>query len=97
MDVSNVLKGIRQEGYGQRQDKKDDSKKDDNHSENTRMIKLSDDEVKGLEPYQIAPGEECILEVTGKLEEDGHFHVMSVQYADDEPEMAGQVAKGLMP
>lgn len=96
MDVSNVLKGMRQGGYGSGPGKKDDAKKDENHSENTRMVKLSDDEVKGLEPYQVSPGEEIVLEMTGKLEEDGHFHIMSVKYADGESEMSDQVAKGLI-
>lgn len=73
--------------------------------ETSRIIKLSDDEQKTFEGTK--PGEELACEVRGNLEEDGHFHVMSVKplggassYTEgnkDENGMAAQVAQRVQP
>jgi hypothetical protein len=74
MAVSDALKSFRKGDYG------DDKGKEEKPS--SRVINLTDDEAKELMPYQekFGPGEEMVIEATGKLE-DGHFHVMSVKYA----------------
>lgn len=110
MSASEVLKGYRSQGYGEKPTKSvgaDDSTNDPNEPHTTsRIVKLSDDEVKGLEQYAIKPGEEVILEMSGNLESDGHFHVMTVKYAEgkgkesgmaDEQGMAQQVAQLVRP
>lgn len=88
MPISNVLKNFRDGGYG-----KNSSESEDKESSSSRMLQLSEEEVKSLEPYQVKPGEEIILEVSGKLEDD-HFHVMNVKYADGGgmDDMAAKVA-----
>lgn len=93
MPISDVLKNLRSSGYTKTQD--DKTSKD--VPESPRIIRLMDDEVKALEPTQKGPGEEIVCEVSGKLEKDGHFHVMSVRAPggggmDDEKGMAAEVA-----
>ncbi len=94
MPISDVLKNLRSHGYT----KTGDDKTSKDAPESPRIIRLMDDEVKALEPYQKGPGEEITCEVSGKLEKDGHFHVMSVRAPgggggmDDEKEMAAAVA-----
>ncbi len=64
---------------------------------------LSDDEQKVFASAK--PGQELACEVRGNLEEDGHFHVMSVKplngesYGgdDDQGQMASQVAQMVRP
>lgn len=90
MPVSEVLKKFREKGYEDAPEKEE--------PETTRVIKLTDEEAKELQGYQKEPGMEQECLVTGKLEEDGHFHVMSVHAPGGGPgqnemdEMAGQVA-----
>lgn len=110
MAVADELRKVRENGYkpGAFEASTGENGNDpDEANQTSRIIKLSDEEVKGLEPYQVKPGEEVILEVSGNLEGD-HFHVMTVKYAngkegDDEPmldsekQMADMVAKKVQP
>lgn len=66
----------------------------------SRIIKLTDDEQKLF--AQAKPGEDLACEVHGGLEEDGHFHIMSVaplggSSYGDENKMAGEVARKVAP
>jgi hypothetical protein len=72
MSYGDALKNVRNKDYG------DDEKEKEEGPSSVRIIKLTDDEMKELQQYQGGPGQEQTCEVTGKLEEDGHFHVMSV-------------------
>jgi len=89
VDVSGVLKGFRQSSEYLKPKEKEDEKPEGG----VRTFKLTDDEMKSL---QSNPGEEVTLQVSGKVEDDGHFHVMSVTSSDgqnsDEKEMAAQIA-----
>lgn len=72
----------------------------DEPNRTTRIIMLSDDEQKAFEGSK--PGEELSCEVRGNMEEDGHFHVMSVSpmggaKSYGEGEMADQVAQKVNP
>lgn len=84
----------------------EDGKKDDKESDSgeknqvSRIINLTDDEMKTFQGTH--PGEDLACEVHGTLEDDGHFHVMSVQPlggAKDygEQGMAGQIAQRVTP
>ena len=73
MAVTDELKNMRGGGYMSKPDKGMDSGKENSTS---RIIKLSDDEQKAF--AQAKPGEDLECVVHGTLEEDGHFHVMSV-------------------
>ena len=89
MPVSDVLKNFRQSGYSK-------EKESDEHA-SPRVIKLTDDEIKEVSQYSGGePGGEVKCEVSGRLEKDGHFHVMSVHTSgggmDDEKDMAAEVA-----
>jgi hypothetical protein len=91
MAFSDSLKKMRASGYPGG-DKEDDD--DEKESSGSRILKLSDDEAKAA---GAKPGQEVKLQVSGTLEEDGHFHVMSVEPAGgggmpDEQGMAAQVA-----
>lgn len=98
MAVSDVLKNLRQSDYAGKGAQPKEA------SPSPRTIKLSGDEMQALQPYQPKPGEEIVLEVTGRLENDGDFHVLSVKYAggdmeemkrqmmDDQPDMMGRGA-----
>jgi hypothetical protein len=65
----------------------------------SRIIKLSDDEQRAL--AQVKPGENITLKVTGNVEKDGHFHVMTVtpqiQQQEGEDVMADKVAEKVQP
>lgn len=78
-DYSGALKKFRDSGYPKEPDKPEEDEK----SSGVRTIKLSDEEAKELTPYQekFGPGEEMVIEATGKLEGDV-FRVMSVKYAE---------------
>lgn len=74
MSAIDELKNRRSEGYLKKpEDKGMDSGENNSTS---RIIKLSDEEQKAF--AQANPGEDLACEVHGTLEEDGHFHVMSV-------------------
>ncbi len=102
MPASDILKSFREKGYSP---SSGDSEKDgmDSGEENStsRIIKLSDDEQKAF--AQAKPGEDLACEVHGNIEEDGHFHVMSVapmggaESYGGEQEMAGQVMQRVQP
>lgn len=96
MAVSDVLKNYRSSGYSS--GKANSGEKQE--SPGPRVIKLSEEEVKGLEPYQVKPGEEIILEVTGRLQ-GNDFTVLSAKYATggqepSEDEDSKAVAEGLV-
>jgi len=79
MAVHEALERVRTSDYGFGKDNDQESGSDEKDADSkSRVIQLSDDEMKGLAGYVGAPGEEVRCEVTGTLEEDGHFHVMSV-------------------
>ena len=80
MAVADTLKKFRSQDYGPKGDAPEEGSED--APETPRTIRLTDDEAKSLQPFQVHPGEEIVLEVSGKLEDDGHFHVMSVKYAN---------------
>ena len=101
MSAADMLEKFRKDGYGSDPDKKVD---EDGYEKNStsRIIKLSDDEVKMIGDRQ--PGDDITLKVSGNLEEDGHFHVMTVSLdaptegdQDPEKQMASQVAQKVMP
>jgi hypothetical protein len=79
MPISETLKKFRGNEYANGDDK---SKGESEESQGVRSFKLSDEESKSLEPYtqRYGPGEEIVLEVTGRKEGD-HFHISSVKYA----------------
>lgn len=83
MPISDMLDKFRKSGYSS-------PKKSEDHASTPRTIQLSDDEMKSLQPYNVSPGEEIVLEVTGKVEEDGHFHVMSAKYATGPGDDSGE-------
>lgn len=80
MPVSDVLKNFRQGDYG-----KKDIPEEKESSDGPRMIKLTDEEVKELQGYQKAPGEEQQCLVSGRLGEDGKFSVVSVHSPEGGP------------
>lgn len=104
MSFSEELKSIRgkgyvpsmSRGYGEKRDSGMDSGVENSTS---RIIKLSDEEQKSFQ--EAKSGEDLSCEVHGTLEEDGHFHVMSVSPmnggASSEDEMANQVAQKVTP
>lgn len=73
MPVSEVLKNFRGASYGAPKDSEGDDGEENSAS---RILKLSDDEIKSV--AGAGPGQEVTMTVTGKLEGD-HFHVMSIQ------------------
>lgn len=79
MAFGETLKSFRKGDYGEKDDGNDEE-----GSSSHRMITLTGEEAKELEPYQekFGPGQEMVIEATGKLEGD-HFHIMSVKYAKD--------------
>lgn len=86
MAVSDVLKNFRNSSYGAG-DKgnpeapaPDDGGEAPNPDASPRTIMLTAQEQKSIEPYQVNPGDEITLEVSGRLEDD-HFHVLSVNYS----------------
>lgn len=79
MAVADELKNIRGGGYLSKSDNGMDSGKE---NKTPRIIKLSDDEQKSF--AQAKPGEDLECIVHGTLEEDGHFHVMSVSPPEGE-------------
>lgn len=99
MSAADELKKSRERDY--QAPKMDDP---DEGNDTSRIIKLSDDEQKSF--ANAKPGQELACEVRGNLEEDGHFHVMSVKplggaqsygEGNDENQMAGQVAQLVRP
>ena len=96
MAVTDELKNIRGKGYGEKPEKGMDSGEENSTS---RIIKLSDEEQKSF--AQARPGEDLACEVHGTLEEDGHFHVMSVGpmggSSSPEDDMVTQVAQKVTP
>jgi len=105
MPASDFLKEARDDGYPTvKPPQKADSTGDDNDPDESpttsRIIKLSDDEQKAFSNAK--PGQELECVVRGNLEEDGHFHVMSVSppggaSSYGESQMADQVAQRVMP
>lgn len=75
-DYSGALKKFREDGYPK------DKGEGAPESSGVRTLKLTDDESKELAPYQekFGPGEEMVIEATGKLE-GNTFRVVSVRYA----------------
>lgn len=104
MPAVDALKSFRSNGYGSKPEPENGEKTGmDSAEENStsRIIKLSDDEQKAF--ANAKPGDDLACEVHGTLEDDGHFHVMSLapmgggdSYGDDK-EMAGQVMQRVMP
>jgi hypothetical protein len=95
MPVSDVLQNFRKSGYASEPDSADSS--EEKGATGPRSLALTDEEVKSLAPYQANPGEEIVLEVTGRLE-GNHFRVMSAKYAQgpgSEDEDAQKVAQGM--
>ncbi len=103
MAATDFLKKFRDKGYSPGGDDAKDKGMDSGEENSTsRIIKLSDDEQKKF--AQAKPGEDLVCEVHGSLEEDGHFHVMTVDPmgggsygGNSEQEMAGQVAQRVQP
>jgi hypothetical protein len=100
MAVTDELKNIRGKGYGDKPDAKASKGMDSGEENSTsRIIKLSDEEQKAF--AQAKPGEDLECVIHGTLEEDGHFHVMSVgpkdQMSQEEPDMASLVAQKVSP
>lgn len=102
MPAVDELKSFRGKDYSSKKDDKSDEGMDSGESNETpRIISLTDDEQKAF--LQAKPGEDLACEVHGSLEEDGHFHVMSVAPMGGQPgyggekEMAGMVAQRVMP
>lgn len=97
MAIADVLKGMRSSGYSKKMEMPEKEEKDDSESDSgPRTIMLSDDEIKSL-GQSAKPGEDVEIKISGKLENDGHFHIMSVEPAstmpdDDMKEMAAKVA-----
>jgi hypothetical protein len=91
MDLSGPLKNLRKDGYKQGAPQQEDSGK----KTMSRIVKLSDDEMKSLEPYQVNPGEEIVLEMTGRLEDSGHFTVMGVKYASGGMDQGAEKVAGI--
>lgn|SRR5580698_1615068 len=95
------LKDFRAKNYGESiADDKDDKEMDkDKDNSTSRIIKLSDDEQKYFQASH--PGENLTCTVTGTLEKDGHFHVMTVSAEggeqNGEDKMASMVAQRVMP
>ncbi len=88
-DYSGALKKFRESGYPE-DDSEDDEKSE---SSGVRTFKLTEEEAKELQPYQekFGPGEEMVVEATGKLE-GTTFRISSVKYAQgEEKEDASQV------
>lgn len=97
MPVSDVLKNMRDSGYGDKPGAKPADDSSESSPAMSRVIKLTDDEMKSLEGSAGAPGEEMTLTVTGKLEEDGSFSVMNVGAEGGGPDDAAkQVADGVL-
>jgi hypothetical protein len=97
MAFTDALKSMRGKDYSDGKNKGMDSGEP---NKTPRIIKLSDEEMKGFENSK--PGEDLACEVHGSLEEDGHFHVMTVgpmngSYGEDENKMAGEVAQKVTP
>lgn len=104
MAASDFLKSMRGQGYKgslpEAPDEKKEGVESGDDSSVSRMLTLTEDELKAFEGA--APGEDVACEVHGRLEKDGNFHVMSVEPMDSESyegenEMAGQVAQKVMP
>ena len=86
---------MRGKGYGEKSEKGMDSGEKNSTS---RIIKLSDEEQKSFEGAK--PGEDLECVMHGTLEEDGHFHVMSVgpkEQGMEENDMANMVAQKVTP
>ena len=93
MPVSDVLKNFRATDYGKDPGAVDSP--DPENPEGPRSIKLTDEEAKELEGYG-EPGTEQQCLVTGRLDDNGEFTVISVHAPGssapgDENEMAAQV------
>lgn len=82
MSVSNALNRMRESAYGSKPDMTSPEKGSES---GVRMFKLSDEEM-GSMGKDMKPGQEITLQVSGRLEEDGHFHVMSVSGPSGSPE-----------
>lgn len=107
MAAIDYLKTVRDDGYKPNMSKPADADSKggqdndpDESNSTSRIIKLSDDEQKAFQNAK--PGEELECVVRGNLEEDGHFHVMSVSppeggYQSPEEQMASKVAQGVQP
>lgn len=107
MSAVDELKNLRAKGYSGKTSTIDGDKEGMDSGERNstpRIISLTDDEQKAF--AQAKPGEDLACEVHGSLEDDGHFHVMSVvplqgsygqEQGTDENQMAGQVAQRVMP
>src|SRR5258706_13462910 len=80
-DVTETLRKVRT-SFDNKGPKDEMKGPDDEMKGSSRMVKLTESETKSLEPYQAKPGEEIVLEMSGTLEQDGHFHVMSVSYSE---------------
>ncbi len=104
MAASDFLKSFRGQGYkgsGNPGEMKKEGMDSGEQNSTSRIIKLTDDEQQAFASAN--PGEDLACEVHGTLEKDGHFHVMSVapmggaESYGGENEMAGDVAKSVMP
>jgi hypothetical protein len=80
-DYSGALKKFRDSGYSKTGPEEPEEGKEE--SSGVRTLKLTDEESKELTPYQekFGPGQEIVIEATGKLE-GNVFRVMSVKYAE---------------
>ena len=102
MPASDMLKEARSRDY--MDEKPEEGNDPDEENRTSRIVALTDEEQKSLEGYQIKPGEQIVLETTGNLEPDGHFHVMTVRYAsgskgggEDMASMAKEMASMINP
>jgi len=102
MPAADYLKQVRDDGYDVAKPPKSEGAVDDpdESNETSRIIKLSDEEQKAFQ--NVKPGLELACEVRGNVEEDGHFHVMSVKplggaSSYGEGQMADQVAQRVSP
>jgi len=99
MAYTEELKNLRKKGYAEKSDKEGMDSGEIN--ETPRIISLTDEEKKAFENAK--PGEDLACEVHGSLEDDGHFHVMSVgpmggtPNAGSEKDLAGMVAQRVSP
>lgn len=99
MSASDFLKSFRGKGYTGGSGEKEGMDSGEKNS-TTRIVKLTEDEQKMFE--QAKPGDDLACEVHGTYE-NGSLNIMSVAPmggggpAEDETEMAGQVAQRVMP
>jgi len=101
MSINEELKTFRRKGYKTVPEDEISGRESEQAPVNQtpRTVVLTDEEKKGIGPVE--PGTEVTLSVTGSIEQDGKFKILSVssgaEQDDSEDEMAGQVAQKVIP